>query len=443
MRLLQFSASSFRSLADIKLDFEAARSQRVAVFRGKNGAGKSNILRAIDLWFQLLWHGPSPGGKQEHRLPQLDLGLSADDFCRQNPGLIKLSGKITDLRLVLHRSQFANPYGFNEVEADFLITRGGKGAVVECATYTVNGRSISAPAHLLPQKEDSVTFQESWRSAVIDVLRLHALKHIPAFRRLEKESPDENRSLRPYDVSVEHLQEFLFAAQHSPDPVQRDAYKRFQSFITVEPLKRGQLTVIKDTAGLSLLEERSLGGMLTDLPVQSLGSGDQEVLVLMALVFLSSAAIISIEEPEAHLHWTNQRILREALRKVADDDSALPLQVLLESHSHEFQYGDFFFDVTRNEDTGLTDVAHKPNEEAYPHFNEPGPVRDALRGLLRRTLRPDEVLFHRLGSEVTAGEMMNWLDRNDPQAREFLEQTARSVLLAMANEQRVRRGNKG
>jgi ABC-type transport system involved in cytochrome c biogenesis ATPase subunit len=443
MRLLRFSVSSFRSLDNVTLDFEAARAQRVAVLRGKNGAGKSNVLRAIDLWFQLLWHGPSPGGKQEHRLPEWDLGLSADDFCRQKPGLIKLSGKITDLRLVLNRSQFANPHDFNDVEAEFLITRSAKGALIECTSYTVNEWSISAPAHLLPQHGDTVPFQESWRSAIIDVLRLHALKHIPAFRRLEKEAPAESRSLRPHDLSVEHLQEFLFDAQHSPDPVLRDAYKRFQSFITAEPLKRGHLTVIKDAAGLALLEERELGAVVADLPVQSLGSGDQEVLVLMALVFLSSTAIVAIEEPEAHLHWTNQRVLREALRKVAEDDSVLPLQVLLESHSHEFQYGDFFFDVTRNEATGLTEVVHKPNEEAYPHFNEPGPVRDALRGLLRRTLRPDEVLFHLLGSDVTAGEMMDWLERNDPRAREFLEQTARSVLLAMANERRVRRGNKG
>jgi hypothetical protein len=431
MRLLRFSASGFRSLASVTLDFEAAHAQRVAVLRGKNGAGKSNVLRGIDLWFQLLWHGPSPGGRQERRLPEWDLGLSADDFCRQKPGLIRLSGRVTDLRLVLNRSQFANPHDFNDVEAEFLITRSSKGVAIECATYNINGGPL----------RDNVPSQESWRSAIIDVLRLHALKHIPAFRRLERQAPDAQRSLRPHDLSVNHLQEFLFDAQHSPDPVFRDAYKRFQAFITSEPLRRGHLTVIKDTSGLSLLEERTLGGVVTDLPVQSLGSGDQEVLVLMALVFLSSAAIVSIEEPEAHLHWTNQRVLREALLRVAADDSALPLQVLLESHSHEFQYGDFFFDVTRNEATGLTDVVHKPNEEAYPHFNEPGPVRDALRGLLTRTLRPDEVLYRSLGSDVTAGEMMVWLERNDPRAREFLEQTARSVLLAMANERRVRRGN--
>jgi hypothetical protein len=426
MLLSYFHVEGFRSLASVTLEGLVPErpsgpepEDRLLVFRGENGAGKSNILRAIELWTRLLCDGPHPGGESQ---PDF---VSINDLNWNRPGVIRLHGKLVELGSHLERTQVANPFGLQTIEAVFDVEFGGARFSAKCAKYEVNS------ADLTSMIRDNVPqgFLANW-SLVVQSLKT-AYHRVDAFRgRVGALGPEPKGSLPA------RLWNLLFDAPHSSRAAVRKAYSQFQEFIQGPPLNRGVLSVVKDGEQLEVLESRKTPSMTRDVPVTSLGSGEEEVLVLLAWACLSGAAIVALEEPESHLHWTKQQLVREALEKLVSSKEMYPRQLFIESHSHEFQFGNSYWDVSLG-DKDESHVERKPNSDAYKHFHEPGPIRDALRGLLKGSMRPEDLLYRTVdGRAMSAGEMLELLDRNDPAALSFLDDAARAVLRLMANEAR-------
>lgn len=446
MRLSTFRARRFRSLVDVELRLDPPEraglapdpADWVAVLRGQNGVGKSNVLRAVRIWFGLFDLRPST--KVAFTLPAGGL-VGPDDVARHATGSIELEGILIGVRQHAVRIGLPNPLNVDRLDVHAELTVVDEGVRVAFPRVELDGREINEL-----DRADPTTQARLFWSALCSHIARNGMQHVPAFRGIRREvlnlpnEPGESvdpREAYSWENPVDRLQELLFNAAHSSDAAHRRGYRAFEAAIQKPPLSRGRLSIIRGkNDDLTLLEERHLGGMMIDVPVRSLGSGEQEELSVLALTMVSGAPIVAIEEPEAHLYWETQQRLRKALEDLVLDDNNDPRQVLIETHSHEFTFGTRYFDVSMTD--GVTRVGARDNPQAYPHFHEPGPVRDALRDLLKLHLRPDDPLYVPMGGKqaVTAGEMLERLDRNDPSANEFLRLSARAVLTLMAAEAR-------
>ncbi|MEZ4315786.1 MAG: AAA family ATPase, partial [Polyangiaceae bacterium] len=99
----------------------------------------------------------------------------------------------------------------------------------------------------------------------------------------------------------------------------------------------------------------------TRMPIESMGTGVQQIASLLARALLANSAIVAIEEPELNLRYELRLRLRDALRQIVDSDLG-PRQIFLTSHSPAFESGEAFYAMVPHED-GPT-VERRPVTEA-------------------------------------------------------------------------------
>lgn len=144
-----------------------------------------------------------------------------------------------------------------------------------------------------------------------------------------------------------------------------------------------------------------------EIPVRNLGSGEQQVVMMLAEQVLATAPVLLMEEPEAHLHKNLMEPLADYLRASVQAEDSKPEtdQLWIATHHHYFAIADEYLDVSLVE--GKTQVERRKRSEAPPrHFYEPGPFWDALKELLGNGLQEEDVLFtDKTGRAITAGEL--------------------------------------
>jgi hypothetical protein len=85
----------------------------------------------------------------------------------------------------------------------------------------------------------------------------------------------------------------------------------------------------------------------TRIPLEMLGAGIQQVVVLIARLLISDATLIAIEEPELNLRYTLQLRFGEILNDIVKDKVG-PQQLFLTSHSPAFEFGEYFYAMKTN-----------------------------------------------------------------------------------------------
>jgi AAA domain, putative AbiEii toxin, Type IV TA system len=145
-----------------------------------------------------------------------------------------------------------------------------------------------------------------------------------------------------------------------------------------------------------------------ELPLRNLGSGEQQVVFMLGQRVITPYPIALLEEPEAHLHWTLMEPFARVLRESVLGDGGTPDvdQLWMATHHHLFAISEVFYDV-RLDENGVTQVEQKkPRAKAGEHFYEPGPLWGALQSLLAAGLDRKTILFRRSdGSPATAGDI--------------------------------------
>jgi hypothetical protein len=139
----------------------------------------------------------------------------------------------------------------------------------------------------------------------------------------------ESRSILPPEIA-----EGLFALRTSLKPEERQAWRayteqlrriptlqRFETHIELDR-KSSQPRLVFEDAGLSVLT------------LEQLSSGEQQLVVLLAVALLARANLLAIEEPEISLDTKNQALLRELLEGLVKSKAIG--QVILESHAPSF-----------------------------------------------------------------------------------------------------------
>jgi len=99
------------------------------------------------------------------------------------------------------------------------------------------------------------------------------------------------------------------------------------------------------------------------MPVRLLGTGIQQLVVLLGSLVTNGAQIVGVEEPEANLSFALQLRLREVLRELVHDPRG-PSQLFLTSHSPGFQVGPSFF-FLRPQPTGGPSIHRQPAKLSY------------------------------------------------------------------------------
>ena len=315
-----FRAQGFKSLADIQL----TGLSTINILHGPNAGGKSNILEALDLFFQLLplaleleteWEGLTPFDLEPY---------SPDDiFCRQN-----------ESQRIEWEARLRSP----EQDASFAVNLrlSRKENKWDLALVWPDGRPGEEIERALCAPRAGFNLLTARRRLQIE--------------HLEEEDNGVEQRTRRSRVGPRNLKRTLFDAYASLDRSERARFEELQRLLE-RHLQIGILDVGLDRSpGGSQLAGREVVARFLrsegDITVENVGSGGQQVLLMLAQLLLNPARVAAIEEPEMNLNPEWQTRLLALLRDLIGPEAGQFDQFFITSHSPYFEFQDNFYLVT-------------------------------------------------------------------------------------------------
>jgi hypothetical protein len=228
--------------------------------------------------------------------------------------------------------------------------------------------------HIEKQQDDEITssIDYSWENEKghsihflgADLLPFVPLLHtIHAYRRLEIERREPGNGSKA--VSHHNLKQALFYAYLSSNLQQKRRLEAIKKILSEPPFDMGLLDVAlnPDTDTIDIGFVRSDGR----LPIESLGSGFQQLLLVLGQVFLNDSPLVALEEPEMNLSPQYQQHLLIALRRLMQDPAIALEQLFISTHSPYFEFAENFYDVILDKQ-GHTQIVRATPREHARHF---------------------------------------------------------------------------
>jgi predicted ATPase len=488
----RLSIRGFRSIRSLELP----EIPDLVVLHGPNGTGKSNLLLATQLVLRAAARpGELPIGR-EHAislsLGQADkeLGLRPDDFhYGAIPEIrvavdVALGTQAVEMVRVPAGRQFARlaleivvqlasdselRYWFERADLDDSFSLGTSANPAMQALRqqldNVRGQVERQRATLVEQEEVVAALDSQVTSSDVESRRAKASAHVKeqteSLRSLESRARhleaqlDEpsflaeriRSTLLPRLIQVSSAyrvpggmndpEKALYRAFLSDDRLQRDATRRLgRRLASVGLFGAGPDPVALLPVNNKYGEQRILLTHPThgDLPLRNLGSGEQQVVYILAQSVITPFPIAQIEEPEAHLHPSLMEPIARVLRESVAGDAGTPDvdQLWIATHHHHFALALEYFDVQLV--NGATTVSRLPRAKAAQHFYEPGPIWEALRQLASSAKTRDAVVFRgEDGSPVTAAQILDSIEKDPEQrvAMHYAKAMTEAMVLAM------------
>ena len=451
MRIEWFKAQGFRSLRDVEIDGLGPFN----VFYGPNGAGKSNLLAAMQLLFSLLMDRARP----EYSLVDPTAGwppnLDARDRCQIAHGA---PGMVLSARLAWTENETNSGSKPSELRALTVeVAHDWDRRIAHVSRLEANHINLFTLQPLKPYAREWTSWFKAARQRAIEFgerfdQRTYVLKWLgfpvedqPTYlRRLQTvvrgaassafmlinadrmPRPEQNTKGKQSIVELltaGRLKEALLRASKHPDRSIREGYKALGQLLQDPPFNQPPFEMTEDpeTGRIELVEtvtDPARGAR--DVPLDLVGLGVAQVYYILARALLGNTRTAAIEEPEAHLHAPTTGIeLRQVLERLVNEGYLD--QLFIATHSNLFDLDpDGYFDVSFDPERG-TQVQRKQLDQIdIDHLYEPGPAKHILQRLLRR-MDENTVLFRRPdGSPISIREMLELLQRDDPLAKEFL-----------------------
>ncbi|NMC77986.1 MAG: AAA family ATPase [Chloroflexi bacterium] len=367
MYLETIQIQGFKSLANVELRDLAA----INVFHGLNDVGKSNVLQALDLFFQLLPIGARALTGEEESSTGLSMG-------------------------------FLQPYSYS------VFRQGGNGRIVWEAQVCATRDSAAFPVRLVlertsPKEDLQVTLfwevppaitregdiSQRWFAELCED-PANDFTLVNAERRFAKEWLGEETAPIDYaphyrhgsPVGAEQLKQVLFEAVPHRDLRQRERFKRLAKILD-EQFGVGELDVTWD-APREL--ERRFGEpsryvrdiivrfLRPDMPeplnLADVGSGVQQLILMLGQMLFNPAQTVGIEEPEMNLSPDWQIKLLNVFKALVAPKTGVLEQLFITSHSLAFRPESAdYYDVTYDPQAQATLVTRRPLEERRKYFD--------------------------------------------------------------------------
>lgn len=399
MHIESFWVEGYRSFAE---RIRITDLGQVVTFFGVNNAGKSNLLRVIELLGRLM------------KLPLNDLsaqyGFSIErtnDLLGEDISLFSLGKERVALGACFRPSpgRWDSPGLPQKVEVEFEIVRQSGRIAIQLKAWRDEGHSQLAP--LLSWWEATSTGEDlsSQQGAEFNDL-------LERWKRLGQACAATSPTVALFPLSAERRAQLVRLGQ-SREAKARASYRQIlDSFESLEQgLPRGKLAPLENPP-----EYPQDFCWETDdglIPLNQLGTGSQAILALIAALMMAESPIVLLEEPESHLNGLLQEKVAAALQEIA---RKLDCQVIMATHAPTFaRKGVDIRHVERHAD-GSTQL-QKLDEPSPLHVYQPSLPASAPNGsslpLLdhdRRVRVPDFALEH---SGVKPGQWLHFLSEGD------------------------------
>jgi energy-coupling factor transporter ATP-binding protein EcfA2 len=491
----RLSVRGYRSLREVDLD----DLPPVVVLYGPNGSGKSNILHAVRFILRAAMEpGDLPAtaaGATTLSLPDVEsrLDLRADDFTVGATPEIRVSLEIeigsraidivrapagrTLSRLhlgcvVQMASASTVRVWFERADVDGALRLGPsddpKERGVRAQLDQIRAAHNQLEASRAVQQQQLATLEAQPPSAQVEAQRHAARAHIQ----------QSTTQLKAHEERVKQLETSLGADALLAERIHRvllprllqvsEAYRvpggpgdpqaaLYRAFLSEDQLERaaaqrlgrrlgavGLFGVARDEVALFPVESQTYGERQIrfrhpvhgELPLRNLGTGEQQLVLLLGNRVITPYPIAHIEEPEAHLHTQLMGPFARGLRDSVLADGGPPDvdQLWMATHHHLFAIHEEYLDVSLD-DRGATRVERRKREAAARHFYEPGPYWDTLRALVQCGMSADTVVSRNAeGQPIRARDVLASIEGDRRLADEFVRAATKAFTLSLVEE---------
>jgi len=340
MKIERVKIQKFKTIQNIAIDDLSG----INIFFGLNDVGKSNIFEALALGYWLV--------AQRYIMPS-SIGPGSELTYAIDPEKIE-----KEIHVRFPFQPLDDHKSTTRIEMSFRINEAGASHTgyldswVELtgSNYRVghswrNVKHSSGKKHYLPEGSSS---------------RLHIIE---ANRRLGIERRSERDG--PNITTHQNLKKALFYAYLSSDMQQKRRLEAIRKTLAEPPFELGLLDValIPETDAIDIGFVRPSGR----LSIENLGSGSQQLLLILGQVFLNNFPIVILEEPEMNLSPQYQQSLLIALRRLMADPAISLSQLFISTHSPYLEFAENFYDVTLDEH-GHTQIVRATPQDHTRHF---------------------------------------------------------------------------
>ena len=332
MILKEVEISGYKQIKNAKIKMD-----KFNVLVGKNGTGKSSVLRALDLFFNEMKSidvkiienpdGPKEGGDFKEIFPVRDASI----IWKNKPGSAMITCLFSnfDISRIFPavpfeiRSLKGNNEIINKLE-DMLTVR--KEYIIQDNRCTIQLSEIKLGEHTMLKREvggklSFITFRDpppgmpsNIPAAIIKEIGYFLL--IPARRRLEEEG-----NVHVPGPDGQGIPSAMLRYEKEPGVGKRGTYKRIVNESTMLMPASDYITSMTDNKNRKEL-------YFGDYRSSSSADGDKEMFHLCFHLLDSDAKFIGIEEPEIHLHPSLQKDCFNYLMEKSNDK-----QIILTTHS--------------------------------------------------------------------------------------------------------------
>lgn len=353
LRIAEFAITGFRTFRErtiIPLS-TGDRADPLVVFHGDNGAGKSNALAALDLFFRAVDFWTSwRSGVEASILPDVRTAWEKTE-----------AGGFLPSRRDL-------PPGYREaVAVEVRFADSGLGAFRMAMkqagpeVYTVVGLSRNVEKTLQdtastdygPLSPDESRYL---RNVLLEPLGPGSRPFFLLDEHRRGPWAREEAGADSLDTLSPRLAERLLALRQSLEPAERQRWKAFLALLEEFPTLKGK------EVSIDRLDREAPAELTFEVPgeqvlrLKELSSGEQQVVTLCAALLTARSSIVAVAEPEMSLSVPSQKLLRMALEKQIEKGSVD--QILLESHSPRFDGPQVVrFERTEKGTSGVSRVA--------------------------------------------------------------------------------------